>query len=424
VPALRQLLHSYYIAGFQLPALPELLWRSGLLDRAVATSASGYRRRTRDRLNGLQLYRANIGRRPAAPARHTDVPVQVLAPRQDAFVTPALQLQAPLPYASRYYPRPIAGRHWVVADRPEVIAAATRELVASVERGQETPTLTRSREAATRRGDFAGELVMITGAGSGIGRETAYAFARAGADLLLADIDEVSAKATADHAVTLGVRADSYALDVADAEAWQRVVDGVVREHGVPDVLVNNAGIGMAGPFLSTSPEDWDRIIAVNLRSVITGSQLIAERMLARGYGGRIVNIASAAAYSPSKTYPAYATTKAAVLMLTECLRAELAPESITVTAICPGFIDTNISATTAHVGLDAEAQAAKQAKAVRSYHRRNYSPRRAAAEIVAATATGQPIKYVTPEALGFLVLDRFLPAAQRAIAKVDLTEL
>jgi pimeloyl-ACP methyl ester carboxylesterase len=144
-PALRQLWCSYYIAAFRLPWLPERLWRSGLLDRAVATAEPGYQRSLRDRINGLQLYRVNIGGRPAARPRTTGVPVQVLAPLDDAFVTPELQLEAPRGFTRTLYLRRIPGRHWIVADQPAVIAAATGELVEAVESGVPSPSLERTR---------------------------------------------------------------------------------------------------------------------------------------------------------------------------------------------------------------------------------------------------------------------------------------
>jgi NAD(P)-dependent dehydrogenase (short-subunit alcohol dehydrogenase family)/pimeloyl-ACP methyl ester carboxylesterase len=427
--ALWQLAHSCYITFFQLPVLPELACRAGLLNRAIALSErSGYagRASTADQINGLNLYRANMLPRLGRPdrGRRTNVPVQVIAPTRDPFVSQALQLEAPKPYAAELYLRSVEGTHWVIRNRPEVIARAATELIDQVENGEPSIALARARTKAQRGGTLVGDLVLITGAGSGIGRETAYAFAQRGADLILADINDVAAKETAAIAGKYGVKAYAYRLDVADIDAWEEFAQQIKEEHGVPDVLVNNAGIGMAGPFLSTSRSDWDRIIDINLRSVIHGSRIVAAQMVERGEGGRIVNIASAAAYSPSRTYPAYATTKAAVLMLSECLTAELGREGITVTAICPGFINTNISATTTHVGLDREHEAAKQAKAVRSYTRRNFSPQRAAKEIVAGVAKDKPIVYITAEALGFLALDRFLPPVQRLIAKYDLTEL
>jgi NAD(P)-dependent dehydrogenase (short-subunit alcohol dehydrogenase family)/pimeloyl-ACP methyl ester carboxylesterase len=425
---LRQLAHSGYLGLFQLPAIPEAACRSGLLDRVLARSGRNRdsRRQVADLTNGLNLYRANLRNRRGGPAadRRTDIPVQVIAPTQDSFVTPPLQLESPRPYATQLYGRTVVGGHWVLVSRPDVIARAAADLIDQVETGVESPDLNRAALAAKRRGKFAGQLVLVTGAGSGIGRETAYAFAQQGADLVLADIDDAAAEETADITRMYGVDARAYHLDVGDADAWEEFAQQISAKHGTPDVLVNNAGIGMAGPFLSTSRSDWTRIIDINLGSVIHGSRIFANQMVDRGVGGRIVNIASAAAYSPSRTYPAYATTKAAVLMLSECLTAELGREGITVTAICPGFINTNISATTTYVGIEAREEAAKQARAVKSYGRRNYSAQRAAKQILKIVASNKPVGYITAEALGFLALDRYLPFAQRAIAKVDLTEL
>ncbi len=187
---------------------------------------------------------------------------------------------------------------------------------------------------------------------------------------------------------------------------------------------MNNAGIGMGGAFLGTSTADWEKIIGVNLWSVIHGSRLFAAQMVQHGQGGQIVNIASAAAYSPSRIYPAYATTKAAVLMLTECLRAELGREDIGVTAICPGFVDTDISKTTVHVGVDESVQQKLREHAVASYGRRNYTPERLAKHAVRAAARNTPVAAISAESKFFRAVSRFAPPLGRQIAKVDLNKL
>ncbi|MDQ2836492.1 MAG: alpha/beta fold hydrolase [Actinomycetota bacterium] len=144
---LRQLLDSYYIAIFKLPWLPELLWRSGLLDAALGRSegrthrpATGsYRRSWADKANGLQLYRANLltWRRSAGPRRReTEIPVQVLAPLSDPFVSAAVQLEAPRPFVPNFHPRTVRGGHWVVTSRPAVIAQAVTELIELVDSGR------------------------------------------------------------------------------------------------------------------------------------------------------------------------------------------------------------------------------------------------------------------------------------------------
>jgi short-subunit dehydrogenase len=189
----------------------------------------------------------------------------------------------------------------------------------------------------------------------------------------------------------------------------------------VPEVIVNNAGIGMGGPFLRTRVEDWEKVLGVNLWGVIHGSRLFAAQMVERGQGGQIVNIASAAAYTPSTIYPAYATTKAAVLMLTECLRAELAREGIGVTAICPGLVDTDISRTTVHVGVDERVQEALREHAVAAYHRRGYTPERLARHAVRAAARNRPVAAISLEAKAFRAITRLVPPIARQLARIDL---
>jgi len=139
-PVLRQLAHSAYIPFFLLPLLPELGWRSGLVDRLLGhrPERAGWRSRS-DALHGLELYRANLlprGRRsrPAtgSRSRQIDVPVQVLAPSRDRYVTPELQLSAPRGYVGRLSGRTMPGGHWLPVSRPELVAAAVTEFIAGL----------------------------------------------------------------------------------------------------------------------------------------------------------------------------------------------------------------------------------------------------------------------------------------------------
>jgi pimeloyl-ACP methyl ester carboxylesterase len=143
---LRQLGHSYYLALFQLPVLPELILRSGVADRLLESSERradrqapmpvGYQRSNADKVNGLELYRANLRGRPGGSRRViTDIPVQVLAPSADLFVGQPMQTEAPRPYARNLRTQSVPGSHWVVQRRPEVIARACADLVDGVEAG-------------------------------------------------------------------------------------------------------------------------------------------------------------------------------------------------------------------------------------------------------------------------------------------------
>jgi NAD(P)-dependent dehydrogenase (short-subunit alcohol dehydrogenase family)/pimeloyl-ACP methyl ester carboxylesterase len=442
VAALRQLADSYYIFGFQAPVLPERIVRSGVLDRLVTHSSrkgTPWRRHrpvehrpTRDAINGLELYRANFLTRMARPIPgRAHVPVQVLAPTDDAHVTSRLQREAPRPFVDDLHTREIVGNHWVVAQKPHVVARCITEFIDHVGGGPLPRSLRpgRHQDAARPLGlghadQFSERLVLITGAGSGIGRASALEFARQGADILVADIDDTAAKETVHLVEEAGRHAWALHLDVASERSWQELTEGVLAAHGVPDIVVNNAGIGMGGGFLDTSVEDWERVLGVNLWGVIHGSRLFGRLLAERGEGGHIVNVASAAAFSPSRILAAYGTTKAAVLSLTESLRAELAYDRVGVTAICPGFVNTNIARTTRFVGTSDEEQARLSAHQQASYQRRNFTPERLAKHLVAAVRRNTPVAAISAEAKFFQLGHRYAPALTRRVARLDLNEL
>lgn len=209
-------------------------------------------------------------------------------------------------------------------------------------------------------------------------------------------------------------------VDVSDESAMEKLADKVDAEYGTVDVLVNNAGIGLSGSFLQTSAEDWKKVLDVNLWGVIHGCRIFGKRMADRGQGGHIVNTASAAAFQPSKMLPAYSTSKAAVLMLSECLRAELAGQGIGVSAICPGLVNTGITATARFTGVSAEEEKRRQTKAARMYGLRNYPPEKVADAILRAVVRNQAVVPVTPEARGAHLMSRFTPRVLRALARIE----
>ena len=263
-------------------------------------------------------------------------------------------------------------------------------------------------------------LVSVTGAGSGIGRATAYAFAAEGAEVVLSDIDEAAVKATATTITGRGGTAHAYSLDVADAEAVERFADQVSADHGVPDIVVNNAGIGAAGGFFDTPADQFDRVIDVNLGGVVNGCRAFARRLVERGTGGHIVNVASMAAYAPLSSLNAYCTSKAAVYMFSDCLRAELAASGVGLTTICPGVVNTNIvSATDMHAPDGRQsAVAGRRAHLQRMFELRNFGPEKVADAILSAVRKNKPIRPVTPEAYLLYGASRIAPQALRSTAR------
>jgi NAD(P)-dependent dehydrogenase (short-subunit alcohol dehydrogenase family) len=196
-------------------------------------------------------------------------------------------------------------------------------------------------------------LVVVTGAGSGIGQATALRFARGGATAVCLDINEASATETADQIKAAGGQAFGYALDVSDAAQFSVIARMVQEHHGVPDVVVNNAGILKVGGTMTHSMEVWDQVIGVDLSGVVYGCQLFGAQMVERGQGGHIVNISSMAAFAPTVSFSSYTVAKAGVRMLSECLHAELRSDGIGVSAICPGGIHTNIWRTADFLAVD-----------------------------------------------------------------------
>ncbi|HEU5024704.1 MAG TPA: SDR family NAD(P)-dependent oxidoreductase [Spirillospora sp.] len=279
---------------------------------------------------------------------------------------------------------------------------------------------------------FDGALAVVTGAGSGFGRAIALALAERGATVLAADIDLPSAERTVTLAKTLGPGGGAYEVDVADAAAMEAFAAEVRRAHRVPDIVVNNAGIAVSGPFLDHGVDDWNRILGVNLWGVIHGSRLFGKQMVERvnalpnkpdkpNFGGHIVNIASAAAFAPTRSLPAYCTTKAGVLMLSECLRAELASSRIGVTAVCPGFASTNIVKNGTFVGGDAAHRERVRTRGEKAIRLRRYPAEKVAERVVDAIVKNKAVVPVNFEGHLLHALSRISPASTRLLARIPV---
>lgn len=263
-----------------------------------------------------------------------------------------------------------------------------------------------------------GRLVLITGAGSGIGRETALAFAREGARVIATDLRADAAAETAAMIADAGGSAAHYAVDVTDPEAMKALAAQVERGHGVIDVLVNNAGIGAAGRFLDSTLATWKKVFDINLMGVVHGCHAFLPAMVARGQGGHVVNLASLAAYVAAADMPVYCSSKYAVLGFTESLRADMARHGIGVTAICPGVINTNIIKGTIMEGDMGRAGVRDKVDAF--YAKRNYTPAQVAAAIVDAVRRNQGVRPVSPESWAMYYLKRLSPALVTKLAGTE----
>jgi NAD(P)-dependent dehydrogenase (short-subunit alcohol dehydrogenase family) len=196
---------------------------------------------------------------------------------------------------------------------------------------------------------------LVTGAGSGIGRALAQALAAEGVRVAVTDRDGAAAERVAGGLEgALGV-----ALDVTDAQAFARAVRDLEQRWGPLDLLVNNAGVGLAGGVVDLSLADWRPVIDVNVWGVIHGVHAVYPRMVERGRGW-ILNVASGAGLLPRPGMTPYAASKHAIVGLSASLREEAADRGVVVSCACPGYVGTAIQSSTRYVGLDPQALAAR----------------------------------------------------------------
>lgn len=187
---------------------------------------------------------------------------------------------------------------------------------------------------------FAGKVVVVTGAGGGIGTAIAQRFARESGQVIVTDTNAQGAEATTESILAEGLKAKTILADISSGDACRKLIDDVIAEFGKIDVLINNAGINRRGPLLELTQDDWDQTLAVNVTSMFHLCQAAIPHMIQNG-GGAIVNTASQWGLHPAPSHIAYNVSKAAVASFTENLARDYAPQKIRVNAVCPGEIGT-----------------------------------------------------------------------------------
>jgi NAD(P)-dependent dehydrogenase (short-subunit alcohol dehydrogenase family)/pimeloyl-ACP methyl ester carboxylesterase len=431
--ALSQLFRFTYMGLFSVPVLAPFVVRAYLAEsldqllkvRDGITAEQLHRSPTykSDAANSMKVYRANYFRTLTTARRdhYVDVPVQVIVNLNDQFVRPHVYDETHK-WVSRLWRRDIKSGHWAPMSHAPMIAQSVRELVDHLEGKPASRALLRAQVGRSRE-YFGDTLVSVTGAGSGIGRATALEFARQGAEVVVSDIDEAGVKETAALITARGGIAHAYTLDVADADAVEQFAEQISAEHGVPDIVVNNAGVGQAGLFLDTPRDQYDRVLDINFGGVVNCCRSFGRRLVDRGTGGHIVNVSSMAAYSPQMSMNAYATSKAAVFMFGDCLRAELDQAGVGLTTVCPGVINTNIVHTTRFDVPEAKRRKveARRGQLEKAFAARRYGPEKVAKAIVSAVKKNKPIRPVAPEAYFVYVAAHLLPQAMRSSARASV---
>lgn len=201
--------------------------------------------------------------------------------------------------------------------------------------------------------------IVITGGSSGIGLATARRFLDEGSRVFLCGVDEQEVERAVAELTTAGAVAGLVA-DVSREAAVEGLVEAAIGWLGEIDILINNAGIAHKAPFLDVHPSAWDRTIAVNLRGMFLVAQAVARRMIVRGAGGVIVNMASTNALGGEENFADYNASKGGVLQLTRTMAVELAEHGIRVNCVCPGFIETPLNEA---IATEAEMRAYERAK-------------------------------------------------------------
>lgn len=238
--------------------------------------------------------------------------------------------------------------------------------------------------------------VLVTGAGSGIGRAAAVAFARRGANIVASDINSDALDAVRREIEALGVACLTHVVDVSDESAMKEFADIVHAQIGALDVLVNNAGVAYLGRFLDSDLDHWSWVLNVNVMGVVNGCRYFIPPMVAAGGARQVLNVASAAGNYPTPSLAAYCASKYAVTGFSEVLKMELADSAVGVTTVFPGVINTAIISGSAISSSAPRAQVEK----LEAYYRANgCAPEVVAEDMVRAAQKGTDICLTGPSA-------------------------
>ncbi len=270
--------------------------------------------------------------------------------------------------------------------------------------------------------DFTGRLVLVTGAGSGIGLETALAFARAGARLVITDVNEAALAAARAAVTALGAECLARRCDVSDEQDMGALAEHVNERAGVPHILVNNAGIGYFGLFLDTPTVAWRRAFEVNVMGVVNGIRAFLPAMRAAGGERWLVNVASAAGFAPAPSMSAYAASKHAVVGLSEVLAMELEGSGVRVLMLCPGVINTPIVAGNAQ--MTPEFPQAQVQRLQAYYMAKGCAPREVAEALLGALGRGDIVVFAGPLARLSSVLMRISRRLARRVTLAKAREI
>ena len=248
--------------------------------------------------------------------------------------------------------------------------------------------------------DLRDKVVLVTGAASGIGLECARAFAKCGANIVISDINATALENVRAEIAATGVRCFARACDVASEASVTDFAMVVNKAVGPVDLLINNAGVAFLGGFEQTPLSEWHRIYDINVLGVVHCIRAFLPAMRAAGGPRKIVNVASAAGFSPLPNMSAYAASKHAVVGLSEVLAQELHESDISVLVVCPGIINTAI----VHVSPTASGMSEAQIKKLQKYYAdEGCEPKVVAADVVRAVVTDGSFLFTGPGArLGY----------------------